>query len=259
MEIAEPRTVAARPQIRPARWADLGAALSAGWRDFRRAPAFGAAFAAVYVLGGLALWVLGAGMLATTIVLTFGFPLIAPFAAVGIYEVSRRLEAGQPLSWSEVAGVVWAERGRQIPWIGAALYLVFLFWSFFAHMAMALFLGRVTLVNVSTSWETFLTPEGLTMIAFELVVGAGVAFLVFTMTVVAIPMLLDRDVDVVTAMVTSFRTVGASPVVMTAWAALIAVSLLVAMLPLFLGLLVALPVLGHATWHLYRRLISYPE
>lgn len=246
------------PEIGRVSVPELFAALRAGARDFRTAPAFGVFFAGFYVAVGLGLTVLGAGTFVWTLVLALGFPLVAPFAAVGLYEVSRRLEAGRPLVWSEVLGVVLREKDRQIPWIGAILVFVFLFWSFFAHMLFALFMGLSTLTNITTSHEALLTPNGLTMVAVQVVVGGAVAFLVFAMTVVALPLLLDREVDFVTAMLHSMRTVGQNLPVMLLWAALIAAALFVGMLPWFLGLFVVLPVLGHATWHLYRRALYDP-
>ncbi|MCF3931983.1 DUF2189 domain-containing protein [Acuticoccus sp. M5D2P5] len=237
---------------------DLARALAAGGRDFVRAPLFGLFFSAFYVIAGIGLVLAGAGTIEWTLVLSLGFPLVAPFAAVGLYEVSRRLETGEPRGWRDILGVVWRERGRQTPWIGAILVLVFLFWSFFAHMSFALFLGHMPMTNISTSWETLMTTNGLSMIAFQILVGLGVTYLVFSLTVVSLPLLLDREVDFVTAMLTSMRTVARNQATLLLWAALIAVLLFIAMSPLFLGLLLALPVLGHATWHLYRRLILFP-
>lgn len=246
------------PQIGRLTLREVFAALKAGARDFRRAPAFGIFFAAFYVFVGFLLLWLGVGTFVWTLALSLGFPLVAPFAAVGLYEVSRRLEADQPLDWSAVLGIVWRERTRQIPWIGAILVIVFLFWSFFAHMLFALFMGLSTLTNISSSYEAFLTPTGLTMIAAEVVVGGLVAFFVFSITVVSLPLLLEREVDFVTAMLLSIRTVARNSGVMLIWAAIIAGFLFLGMLPYFLGLFVVLPVLGHATWHLYRRALYDP-
>jgi uncharacterized membrane protein len=253
-----PAAASPLPEIGRVSVPELFAALRAGARDFRAAPAFGVFFAGFYVAVGLGLTVLGAGTFVWTLVLALGFPLVAPFAAVGLYEVSRRLEADRPLVWSEVLGVVLREKDRQIPWIGAILVFVFLFWSFFAHMLFALFMGLSTLTNITTSHEALLTPTGLTMVALQVVVGGAVAFLVFAMTVVALPLLLDREVDFVTAMLHSMKTVGQNLAVMLLWAGLIAAALFLGMLPWFLGLFVVLPVLGHATWHLYRRALYDP-
>jgi len=241
------------PDVARLRLADLRAALQAGWRDYRRAPAFGCFFAAVYVLIGIGFVLFGAGTVLWTFAFSLAFPLFAPFAAVGLYEVSRRLDRGGAMDWYKILGVVIAEKDRQIPWMGAIIVIYVLFWSFLAHMIFALFMGLSVMTNVSSSYDVFLTPNGLTMMAVELGVGGVLAFVLFSLTVTSLPHLLDKEVDFVTAMLLSLQVVRQNPVVMLVWAGLIAVVTLVAMVPLFLGLLVALPVLGHATWHLYRR------
>ncbi|MDF0600049.1 DUF2189 domain-containing protein [Psychromarinibacter sp. C21-152] len=232
--------------------------LERGWRDFRRAPLFGLFFGGVYAVVGLVLTALGASGWIWTLMLSLGFPLVAPFAAVGLYEVSRRLEDGEPLDWGAVLGVVLRERQRQIPWAGAIIVIYFLFWSFLAHMLFALFMGPSALTNASTSWEMYLTPTGLTMVAVEIAVGGVAAFVLFSLTVVSLPLLLEREVDFITAMLLSLRATFANLGVMLVWAAVIAGLLFLGMLPWFLGLFVVLPVLGHATWHLYRRALYDP-
>lgn len=245
------------PEIGQVTVAELRASLKAGISDFRRAPGYGLAFSAVYVIAGIALVLLGAGTLTWTLTLSLGFPLVAPFAAVGFYEISRRLEAGEALDAASIFGVVLAERRRQVPWLGAMLVIIFLFWSFFAHMLFAMFVGPSSLFEpVELSW--LLTPEGATHSAIQLVVGGAVAFFTFSVTVVALPLLMEKEVDFVSAMLLSLRTVAANLPVMLIWALIIAVILIVAMLPMFLGLFLALPVLGHATWHLYRRALYDP-
>lgn len=246
------------PDVAALSLADLRAALSAGWQDFRRAPMFGLFFSAVYVLIGFGFVLFGAGTVLWTFAFSLAFPLFAPFAAVGLYEVSRRLEGGAAMDWYQVLGVVAAERKRQIPWMGAIIVIYVLFWSFLAHMIFALFMGLSAMTNVSNSFEIFLTPNGMTMIAVELVVGAALAFLLFTLTVVSLPLLLEKEIDFITAMLVSFDVVKQNFVVMFIWAALIACLSVVAMVPVFLGLFIALPVLGHATWHLYRRALCDP-
>jgi uncharacterized membrane protein len=245
------------PVVQQLTLADLKAALGAGIMDFRRAPLFGLFFSAFYVVGGFLMVWLGAGQVTWVLAVSLGFPLYAPFAAIGLYEVSRRFEVGQPLQWSGILAVVWAERGRQMPWLGAIIVFCFLVWTFLAHIIFALFMGLSTMTNVSQSWEVFLSSQGLKMMAAEFVVGTAMAFLVFSITVVSLPLLLDKEVDFITAMLLSIHTVRENLGVMLVWAALLAVAGLLALLPMFLGLIVVLPVFGHATWHLYRR--ALPE
>ncbi|WP_342070718.1 DUF2189 domain-containing protein [Yoonia algicola] len=255
--MAQSNVLAAAPAVtlRQLTLSDIGDVLRAGLRDFRRAPQFGLFFSAVYVVGGFILIWAGAGHVSWTLATSLGFPLVAPFAAAGLYEVSRRMEAGQPLEWRGILGIVWNERTRQLPWLGAIIVIYFLFWTFLAHMIFALFMGLSTMTNISESLEAFLTPTGLAMIAVELGVGAVLAFLLFSMTVVSLPLVLDREVDFVTAMLTSIKAVRENLFVMLVWAMIIAVLSLLALLPWFLGLMIVLPILGHATWHLYRKVL----
>ncbi|MGC8203476.1 DUF2189 domain-containing protein [Aliiroseovarius sp. PTFE2010] len=241
------------PQPGRVRVSDLRAALVSGWRDFRRAPSFGIFFGAVYAIAGLGLIWLGAGTFVWTIAICLGFPLFAPFAAVGLYEVSRRIEQGDALDWYQVLGVIHAEKDRQMPWIGAIILIYVLFWSFLSHMIFALFMGLSVMTNVSTSYEVFLTPNGLTMMSVQFLVGGVLAFVLFALTVVSMPLLLDREVDFVSAMIVSFQLVVRNLPVMLLWAGFVAITTILAMIPVFLGLIVVLPILGHATWHLYRQ------
>jgi uncharacterized membrane protein len=246
------------PEVNQVEASDLRESLAAGWRDFRRAPVLGAVFSAVYVLGGLLItWAMTTkGQVWWTLPASAGFPILGPFIACGFYEISRRLELGQPLIAREIFGVIFRQKDRQIPAMAAVIVVYFLFWNFLSHMIFALFLGNAVMTNVSSSLAVFLTPEGLTMLAFGTAVGAAFATLLFCLTVVSLPMLLDREVDFVTAMLTSFALVRENPGVMLGWGALIAVCLFLGMLPAFLGLFLVLPLFGHASWHLYRRAIT---
>lgn len=241
------------PELRPVETAMLKEALRRGWADCKRAPGFGFIFASAYVFIGLFMLAItwATGQSYWLVFAAVGFPLIGPFAAVGLYEVSRRIEQGRPLDIYKIFGVVFQQSKRQLPSICAVIVFIFLFWFFLAHMIFALFLGLSTMTNVSSSFEVYLTANGLTMLAVGTVVGAAFAVLIYMITVISMPLLLDREVDFVTAMITSFHTVLQNPGPMLLWAVLIAVLTFAAMLPVFLGLYIALPLLGHASWHLY--------
>lgn len=234
----------------------IGRALRAGWRDFCRAPAFGLFFSAFYVAGGLMLAAVAAasGQEWWLIPFVVGFPLIAPFAAVGLYEVSRRIEAGMPLDWRNVLGVVFAQKDRQVPSMAMVILLMFMFWVFVAHTTFAMFMGLQALVNITSSPEVLLQGRGMMMLAVGSIIGAGFAAVLFAMTAAGLPLLLDREVDFISAIIASFRAVQVNLGVMLVWAMVIAAILFIGIAPLFLGLFVALPVLGHASWHMYREL-----
>lgn len=244
------------PVARDLALADLRAALAAGWRDFAAHPLYGLFFAAIFVGGGLA----GAyalttkGATAWLIPLSAGFPLIAPFTAVGLYEVSRRREAGLALSWGKVLGALRGNGDDQLLLMGGFIFVGFTFWIILAHGIFAIFAAQ--LGAGAESLALLRTPAGLAMLAVGTVVGAMVAFVFYAISVISLPMLVDRRVDLLTAIITSLRAIQANRAVLLAWAVLVALVLFTAMLPGFAGLLVALPVLGHATWHLYRRMVS---
>jgi len=248
----------ADPVVRRIAAADIAEALSQGLRDFQAVPLYGLAFGAFYAAGGIAivLCLTAFGMVYLAYPLAAGFAMIGPFVATGLYEVSRRREGGQPVS----IGAIWATlRTRsEIGWMAFVTLFVFVVWMYQVRLLIALLLG----LNASfSSLHEFITVvlttnEGLLFLAIGNAVGAALSLILFSLTVVSFPLLLDRDVDFVTAMITSVRAVVTSPLPMIGWAALIVVLLAVSAMPYFLGLVVTLPVLGHTTWHLYRRIIA---
>ncbi|WP_068297005.1 DUF2189 domain-containing protein [Pararhodobacter sp. CCB-MM2] len=249
---AEPSRIPEPAAITPQ---DLRMALASGWHDFRRAPLYGLLFSAVYVLGGLIMYAIFAAAAAEYwfIPIAVGFPILAPFAATGLYEVSRRLEAGLPLSLGEVFSVIFAQKDRQVPSMAMFILLVFMFWVFIAHTIFALFFGLSPITG--STWSMLLSGNGLMMLLVGGAIGGVMAGMFYALTVVSLPLLLDREVDFISAMIASFGCVSRNPVTMALWAALIAAALFLGMLAMFLGLFIALPVFGHATWHLYRRLL----
>lgn len=247
-----------KPIVRHISTEDVYTALAEGWSDFRAAPRFGLFFGGVYALVGIAIFVtlLAADQMVWIVPCAFAFPLIGPFAAVGLYEVSRRREAGEPLDWADVLGAVWRKRDSQIPSMAFVVLAGFFIWMWAAAMLVILFLGRISFATYSDFGGIWASSSGILLLVVGTLVGGAIAFLLFALTVVALPMLVDRDVDYVTAMVTSFQAVTSNLQPMLHWAWIVGGGLVAAMVPLFLGLVVVLPVLGHATWHLYRKVIE---
>lgn len=238
---------------------DVFAALSAGWSDFGAAPGFGLVLGGVFALIGvliylqLAVWNTSYWI----IPMAAGFPLVGPFLAVGLYDVSRTLADGRRPDWASVVQVILGERQRQIPSMVFVVLFAYLVWVWMAHLIFALFFGLKPITNIMSSYDVFLSGSGITMLLIGSLVGGVIAFVLFSISVVSIPMVMDRDVDFVTAMITSFQVVLNNKAPMLLWGLIIAVLSFVAMIPFFLGMLVVFPVLGHASWHLYRRAVTF--
>ena len=258
-EVAETRKPPAMPVVNEIGFGDLGDVLSKGFADFRRAPLFGLFFGGVFALGGIviALSLTVWDMPWMIYPVAIGFPLIGPFVAVGLYEVSRRLESGKPLVWGEILGVIWLQRQRELAWMAFVMLFVFWVWMYQIRLLIAIILSRASFSTLERFLDVlFNTSAGWTFLAVGHVVGAVLAIALFSITVISIPLLLDREADFVTAMITSVKTVVTNPVPMVAWGIVVTLAVLLSALPLFLGLLVTLPVLGHATWHLYRKAVA---
>jgi uncharacterized membrane protein len=229
-----------------------------GLRDFRRSPQYGLLFGGVYAFGG---WLILALLVRLSMPYfaypaAMGFALIAPFVATGIYEVSRRLEVGQPLSWKVVLGTVWQQKGRDMGWMALITGFAFFIWVDYAAIVFLLFFGLREL-QLDIFLETLTTTSsGLYFILLGNLSGAVLATIVFSLTVVSFPLLMDRDIDFVTAMTTSVRAVMANPLPMGVWAAIIGIGIVVSFATVFLALPVILPVLGHGTWHMYRKVVA---
>lgn len=256
MSIGEQGEIAPAQVIRDLEMGDLRAALAAGWADFRAFPAFGLFFAAIYVAAGLLLYqvLVTRGAAAWLVPAAAGFPLLGPFVAVGLYEVSRCREAGLPVRWGAVLGALRGHGDEQLLSMGVIVFVGFGFWLMIAHAIFAVFMAESG--AGAETLAVFFTGPGLMMLMVGSVVGGLLALAFYAVTVLSLPMLLDRPVDFPSAIIASVGAVRANPAVFVVWAVVIAVSLFAALVPLFLGLFVVLPVLGHATWHLYRRSIG---
>ena len=239
---------------------DIVEALAKGLRDFQAAPRYGLLLGGLCAAGGIAivLCLTALGMTYFAYPIAAGFSLIAPFLATSLYEVSRRIETGQTLpTWSEIWTTV---TGRsEIRWMAFVTMFIMIMWMYQVRLLMALFLGFKSFASLEEFLTTILTTnEGLLFLAIGNLVGALLSVVLFSLTVVSFPLVLDRETDFVTAMITSVRAVATNPGPMIGWAAVVVMLMILSALPMFLGLVVTLPVLGHATWHLYRRVVA-PE
>jgi uncharacterized membrane protein len=246
------------PVVRHVTVADIAEALIQGMRDFQAYPIYGLVLGGLYAAGGtvIVLCLTAFGMVYFAYPLAAGFALIGPFVAIGLYEISRRRERGEPVSIPAIWSTV---RSRsEIGWMAFVSLFFFVVWMYQVRLLIALILGLHASFSSLSEFITVLltTNEGLLFLIIGNLEGAVLSLILFSLTVVSFPLLLDREVDFVTAMVTSVRAVVASPLPMIGWAAAITVLLIVSAIPWFLGLLVTLPVLGHATWHLYRRIVA---
>lgn len=237
---------------------DVYWALKAGWADFLAAPKYGLAFSGLYMLGGWTILAFAnaAGLYYFAYPLLTGFALIAPFVAAGFYEVSRRLERGLPLSFGAVLGSVKDSGGRDLGWMALVTVFGLIIWLDFAFFVYLFFYGLNIPKLADMVVVAFTTPKGLAFLAVGNLLGALIAFFMFSIMVVSCPLLLDRDVDFVTAMLTSLKVVAANPLQMLAWAALIALLMAFSIATGLLGLLIAMPALGHGTWRIYRKTVA---
>ena len=246
------------PAIRRIGLADLALALRAGWADFLAIPTQLVFLCILYPIVGLvaARAAVGTDLLPLLFPLAAGIALLGPVLAVGIYELSRRREAGKPASWLNAFDVLRSPAILSIGMIAVMLLALFTLWIAAAKLIYEATLGSAMPADPAALLHlTLHTPAGWSMVVIGDVVGAVFAVVALTLTVVSVPMALDRNVSPMLAVETSVRAVRANPAVLAVWGLIVAGLLALGSLPFFIGLAVVMPVLGHATWHLYRRLI----
>ncbi|GAB4361475.1 MAG: DUF2189 domain-containing protein [Gammaproteobacteria bacterium] len=231
--------------------------LAKGWRDLQAAPLASLSYGVMFVIAGYLLFglVFAAGLFYLVLPLLSGFLLVGPIVAMGLYEISRRRELGLAIT---LAGALraWRANGAQIAAFGVILMLIFLAWMQLSILVFALMFDGVT-----PNWENFidrvfLTAEAFPLLAAMTLLGAFLAVLVFAISAFAVPMLLDRTTNAFDAMRISVRAVRHNPRPMALWAAQIAAFTLLGLATFMIGLVVMLPLIGHATWHAYRDTIG---
>src|SRR6266852_4915437 len=245
--------------IRKISLSDLSGALRLGWEDFKAMPSHAIVICVIYPVLGLVLFrmVLGYSVLPLLFPLAAGFTLIGPFAALGLYELSRRRERGEEAAAWDAVHVLRAPSFGAMLGLGTLLLILFGTWIAAADAIYIATFGHAPAASIPDfATRVLTTPEGWLLI----IVGCGVGFLfavvALCVSVVAFPLLLDRHTTAIDAIRTSLRAVMKNPITMAVWGLIVAVLLVIGSLPFFVGLAVVLPVLGHATWHLYRKVVE---
>jgi uncharacterized membrane protein len=247
------------PVVRSIRPADLKEVLAKGFADFRAMPTHVIFLSLIYPVAGLFLMraAFGYDFIPMLYPLAAGFALLGPIAAIGLYELSRRRELGMDTSWRHALDIVHSPSFPAIAGLGALLLAIFGVWIFCANAIYELNFGHYPVTSMWAFAESVLTTrEGLNLIVYGNGLGFLFAVVAASISVVSFPLLLDRNVGFAAAVLTSVRAVLKNPVAMAVWGLIVAVALAVASLPFFVGLAVMIPILGHSTWHLYRKVVE---
>jgi uncharacterized membrane protein len=249
----------AYPIVRKIGVADLKDAVAKGVDDFLAMPTHVIFLAVIYPVVGLLLAAItfGYDLMPLLFPLAGGFALIGPFAAIGLYELSRQRERGVEVSWKHAFGLLRYPSLDAIAAMGLVLMIVFLIWLATAQLLYQSLFGYALPESIRQFLSDILTtPAGWTLIIAGNGIGFLFAALAMTISVVSFPLLLDRDVGVIVAMHTSVGAVLRNPLMMAVWGLFVAAALVIGSLPFFVGLAVVLPVLAHSTWHLYRKVVE---
>lgn len=246
------------PRVRAIKPRDLVEVLAKGSDDFRAMPTHAIFISLIYPIVGtlIAVATFGYGLMQLLYPLAVGFALVGPVAATGIYELSRRREQGLDTSWTHAFTLLQASSFRAILSLGLILLAIFGVWLAVAQAIYVAHFGYARPESIGGFVRQVLTTDaGLSMILIGNGVGFLFALLAFTISVVSFPLLIDRNAGAITAMATSIKVVLRNPLTMALWGFIVAAALLIGSLPFFVGLAVVIPVLGHATWHLYRKVV----
>ncbi len=250
----------ATPQINKINISDLGLALKNGYDDFKVMPTY--AFFMILIIPVLGYILVSIALNEQIVELIFpmllGFSFIGPITTVGLYELSRRREQNQPVPWHSMFAVFKSPSIASIIVLGLVLFVIFVAWLWSAQGLYELFISDLAPKRFDEFMNQILyTNAGHQLIIVGNILGGFLAALVFTITVVSFPLLVDRYATAAEAVVISAKAVYNNLFVMIIWALIIAIMLCIGMLTAFLGLIIILPILGHATWHLYRKIIKY--
>lgn len=229
--------------------------LGAGWKDLWQAPAASIPYGLIFMIMGYILVYLVEAQFHYALALTTGFLLAGPFLAMGLYDISRRLQMGEPATLGH-ALTAWRHNTMPILLFGIAIGLLMIVWARLSAVLFGLIITGQNMTLSSAVSQIFFSGSGLTFLLVFIGVGAIIAAVVFAISVVAIPMMLDRKVDFITAVLTSLTAVRANPGPMALWAALIVVFTGIGLISFYIGLVIALPLIGHATWHAYQELVD---
>ncbi len=250
---------AAGPAIRKIGLSDLLDALHKGWDDFKAVPSHALVLCVIYPVLGLVLarMTLGYSVLPLLFPLAAGFALLGPFAAIGLYELSRRRENGEQPTVSQAISVLKSPSFGAMLGLGAILLTLFVVWIASAQAIYTATFGYAPAASIPDFAQHVQTlPEGRILMLVGCSVGFVFALVALCISVVSFPLMLDRHAGIADAILTSIRVVIANPVAMACWGLIVAALLFIGSLPLFMGLAVVIPMLGHATWHLYRKVIG---